>query len=249
MRKSISLFLLLFIAAALFSTKGIAQSLKNIRANASGDQVSITYDIDGGGSAQSFSVSIFISSDNFSRPLSMVIGDVGENVTPGPGKTITWNAADETGNYNGEVVFEIRATPVIGSFRFTSDWNNKKIKRGSRVSINWEGGKSDKVELELYKDNNKISTFGQTVNRGSYTWNVPSNLKGGGNYKIKMVGSNPNEEVYTGSFIVKKKVGLVVKMLPLIVAGGAAYVFLGGEAEGPGSKDPDPLPAPTSPTR
>lgn len=106
--RRILLALLIFCA---YQASG--QRLENIRAEAiaGGDRVAITFDITGGQEGQKFRVSIYGSHNNFSAPLQLVSGDVGE-ITPGKNKRVEWNAKNELVEFNGNVTFEVRADGI-----------------------------------------------------------------------------------------------------------------------------------------
>ena len=73
-------FAILLVAAA---SPTIAQTVQNVRASLDGNDVIIQYDLTGS-QGQKFKVELYSSSNNYSTPLRMVSGDIGENVTPDP---------------------------------------------------------------------------------------------------------------------------------------------------------------------
>src|ERR1700755_762821 len=90
-----------------------AQRLENIHAEVinGGERVMITYDITGVPVNQKFKISVYSSHNNYSAPLTQVTGDI-NNVGPGVGKRIEWNARNEMNDYNGDITFELHADPI-----------------------------------------------------------------------------------------------------------------------------------------
>ena len=67
---------------------------------------------------------------------------------------------------------------------------------GSEFDITWESNSSSNVSIKLYVNSTFNSTIAaNTINDGSYAWNIPSSIASGSNYKIKIT-SNTNSSVY-----------------------------------------------------
>src|SRR5690348_15170169 len=90
---------LLFLLV-LISGIARAQSIENVRAEAFDKMVRITYDLNGK-VEQRFNISVYGSHNNFSSPLRLVSGAVGENQTAGKLKSIEWRIGDELVTYTG----------------------------------------------------------------------------------------------------------------------------------------------------
>ena len=77
---------------------------------------------------------------------------------------------------------------------------------------------------------------------GHYKLTLPKDVKPGKDYRFRISDTkNKDEVVYTGTFIVKRKTPLIVKILP-VVAVGVGVVLLGGGDDGPSNipNPPDP---------
>lgn len=82
-----------------------AQQVINVRAEVLNKTVVVWYDLTGGSSGEKFAVQISYSSDggrNFSAPLRSVTGDVGDGVTAGRGKRITWDVLKDVDGLMGD---------------------------------------------------------------------------------------------------------------------------------------------------
>lgn len=236
-----------------------AQSVSNVRANidpTNVNQVIITYDLTPSALNQTFRIELKSSHDNYALPLTMVSGDVGENITAGNGKRIFWRAREELGLFNGNISFEIVSTLTSSPLRMTSPRLGETFDPGTGMVIEWEGGFShSNMQLELFKSNLFNRKIATTPNTKRYSWEVPADLQQGSDYTIKLYDmSAPADAVMSNNFTinvsaiatqtkpkeekVKKekkgggKAGLIIGGLAL--AGGAAYFLLaGGEEDAP----------------
>jgi hypothetical protein len=215
-----------------------AQKVENTKAEASGDKIIITYDLTVGEPGDRFTVSLFASHNNFSAPVTRVVGDVGQGISEGRGKRIEWDSKSELGKYKGSLTFEISAV-VVAPLTLKTDLVSTK--RGKSIPLRWRGGdQNQNVKIELLKGGELQGVVGTPSNKGSYEWNVPSNQKTGKDYSLRLV--NGSETVSSPSFAIKPKIPIWVKIsVPLVAAG----VLLMPKSEGGGTSS-DRLTAPPS---
>lgn len=217
-----------------------AQTIQHVKAVFLDGKVTVTYDLTGGKPDQKFALDLYGSHNNFSKPLAKVSGDVGKNITPGVGKKIIWEAAQEFSTYRNDITFKIKGEAMPLPFVVKSPAGGK-LKRGKKTIITWDGGKpSQNVKLELFQGATLINAITETTNTGQFTWSIPKK-QSKGNYTIKLTADQ--ETVYSPAFKIKAKSPFLFIALPMVAAGGAAAVLLGGGG-GSGSKDlpwaPDP---------
>lgn len=222
MRK-ILLFLLLIPAIHLS-----AQRIENVKAEVygEGEKVVITYDINGASQGQKFKVQVYGSHNNYAAPLTLVSGDVGRDreLAGGAGKRVEWSAKSELKDFTGDVTFEVRAEIVAATFIVLNPGSGSKFKRGKAAEITWQGGTAgENVRLDLLKSGSVISQIASTQNAQKYSWIVPKTVAKGGDYQVRLSGESGT--VMSGTFAVKSKTPLIVKVLP-VVAVGVALVFI-----------------------
>ena len=231
--------LLCTLCAALCIDVSYAQALKNIKAQAEGDLVIITYDLEAPDNNQKFNVELYSSHDNYRNPLRYLQGDYGDNVLPGKNKRIEWNAKSELNSYQGNVTFEVRATMAMPALRFTNPAAGTKFKRGKAYTIAWEGsGVNENSKVQLYNNGAVSQTIGQAGNERRVTWVVPDGMALGKNYSIRLV--NGTDEIASSpEFAIGRKIPLGLKIVPVIAVGAVAYLILGNS-----TIENEPLPEP-----
>ena len=112
-----------------------AQKVENVRFEQVGKQIIIYYDLTGTRSGQTYDVQVFCSTDGgltFGNPLKQTVGDIGRNITGGPGKKIIWEVLGEQDKLTGEVVFEIWIRNNIKSGSVANSKN--KLERNAEVT-------------------------------------------------------------------------------------------------------------------
>jgi hypothetical protein len=105
---------LLFITFLLAGFTAISQNVTNIKAQLSGQEIVVNYNIGGAKFNQEFTVSLFISRDNgktWQGPLKEVSGDVGSSIKSGA-HSITWDMMKEIPMTGEELIFDVRAVTV-----------------------------------------------------------------------------------------------------------------------------------------
>lgn len=213
MRKPVFLIFLV----PLFS---FSQKIENTKAEATGEKIIITYDLIRGEPGDSYTVSLFASHNNFSAPLTRVIGDIGPNVKEGQRKRIEWESKAELGKYKGALSFEIE---VIVFAPFSLKTYLTSSRRGKALPLTWRGGnQSQDVKIELLKGGIVQGTVGTSENKGTYQWNIPTKQKAGKDYSLRL--SNGKETVDSEVFAIKPKVAMWIKVLPAVVLGAVLVV-------------------------
>ena len=189
-----------------------------------------------------YTVRVYSSKDNYLNPLKELSGDVGMEVSPGFGKEIVWDAAKELGSsYDGELSLEIRARVYIPFINVDSFSDIETITRKRKRNITWTGGRASNVlNFDLYREDEKIITFSNVANVGHYLLELPVHTKPGkGYYFIISDSKNKDEVVRTSEFKVKRKTPLLLKKIPILSLGLAAYILFEPEED-------NTLPAPPS---
>lgn len=238
------LLILLFISIQT----AFGQRVNNVRAQAKGNIVTITYDLLGTLSGQIYTVSIYSSHNGMSAPLTQVKGEVGPDIKPGQNKTIEWGAKKELSNFEGDVTFEIRAVLTYSPMRFTTPQKNALYKRGKNYKLTWIGAvANENLQIELYNDTTRVVEIGRTPNKGLLEWQVPLNTAPGKTYKYKISSvDKPGNFAFSNTFIVKRKTPTWVKVLPVagIVTGVIYYIISrdGNTQGGPAEETDLPLP-------
>ncbi len=236
-------FVLIVFLSCSFS---YAQSIQNVKASPlQNGIVTVTYDIVGEKANQKFIIELYGSNNNFTKPLIQVAGDVGKDITGGSGKRIIWSASDELSDYKGEISFRVKGSVIGMPFVFISPIEGRAIRRGKNTDLKWEGGTTNQIiKLELYKGNVQINAIAETKNSGTYNWNVPKNLEKG-NYTVKLIAGQEN--VSSKVFVVKSKIPLLLKALPILAVGGAVIALGGGGSKGTGTPASSDLPVAPDP--
>lgn len=228
-----------------------AQKIENVRATATEDQIIVTYDLIGATAGQEFRIQLYSSVDNFSSALLKVTGDIGNRIPAGLQRRIVWNSREELKNVKAEVTLEVRgealaplvpqvekpvvSTATIAPYSVRSP-GGAGVRRGKTISIIWSGGAAEEnISLDLLQNDAVQQKITVMKNSGNYQWSIPSKMKTG-HYQVKLTG--PNGDATSNTFKIKPKVGLMIKLLPVLAAGGVAAVLLSGSKK---SKDlPEP---------
>lgn len=220
-----------------------AQSIAVKNVSLDGDNIILDYSLLDTVPDRSFSVSLYISLDNFVTPVKEVRGDHGVALKPGNEKKLIWSAKQELGaSYTGKVSLELRARLYV-PFIFFDDFD--QIKRGKPKPVTWRGGsRQSTLNFELYNKNDEKVTTIPNINAeaGHTNLYIPTDVKPGKGYHFKITdGKNKDQVVYTGRFAVKRKVPLAAMALPVIAVGGVISLLGGGDG-GPGEIDGPPSP-------
>lgn len=235
----------LFVLVALVAR---GQQVTITKVEVAGPQIIVTYDLDDSNPNHSYWLSLYSSSDNFTKALTRVTGDIGQEVKPGVSKKIIWNLQEEIGGYRGKLALEIRGRVYVPFVRVSGFGRGQKYKRGTSQAIRWEAGGSGTIDVELFKGDKRVAYDLGTANDGTTTIVIPANAKPGKDYTMRFTNtSNREETISTGTFSVVRKVPLGLKVLPLIAIGGAAAALGGGGGGGDNGGGNGEIPLPDFP--
>ena len=222
--------LLLCIIVCTFVANSYSQVLENVKTAYSGDKVIITYDLVSDDPVLRFKISAFSAHDNYTSPLQHVTGAVGENVAPGRGLRIEWDARSSLPpNFNGTISVRLKgvAIPKIKTLE------QSVYKKGNTINVAWVGGaKTDKMNLELMREGEVYKVMGSALeNTNSFSWKIPSGVKAGKDYTIRLTdATDPLQPSVSSNFEIKPKIPMLVKIaVPVVIIGGViAATQLGG---------------------
>lgn len=240
MKKTFTILLIPFLSYC-----ASAQNLSNVTASLQGTKIIINYDLEAPVASFLYQVEVYSSLDQYKEPLKGVSGDVGNKVASGKGKKVEWQADKDISAYDGEVDFKLKTQLTFAPWLILNPSGEKSFKRGKASEILWTGyaNGAKKVNVELQRNGQAISSTDAINNSGKMEFNFPKNLKTGDGYQIKIVNNvNANDQAISKEFKIKRKLPLVVKFLPIVILGGVAAAVLGG-----GQKSESPSQPPATP--
>jgi len=220
-----------FLCASIF---GYSQKIEHVDVRLDGEDLIITFDLRPKDFvSERYSVDVFSSRDGYTTPLVLTSGE-SKDVRPGNRLQYIINAADNFTGFRGDLDFKIDAKLTFSPITVTEPLSGRKFKKGSMIQISWRGGlDKDTYELDLYKDDINVSSIESGISTRNYLWVMPKNTKAG-SYKLKVAaGNDPDNAAISTEFIIKKKLPLVVKLLPLFAIGAGVYVLTTGGGDSP----------------
>lgn len=136
--------------------------------------------------------------------------------------------------------------PNVFNFSFINPSKGVKFRRGKEYRITWKGHpKEIPVGLELYKDNKLVYTINPVIIGNYFTWNIPSDMKLGKGYQIKIINLKNKENAEMSSvFAIRRKVPLGLKITGIAAVGGIAWYVITQDPFGGNDADENLLPAP-----
>lgn len=220
-------YLLSLIFLSIPFLQGWAQEVQNVQANAEKNSVIIIYDLISDVQEQKFNIELRSSINNFTTPLQEVTGDVGPDQSPGIGKTITWAALKEQGNFSGSVTFEITAELTFSPLSITNPSEGASVKLGKPLDVKWQGGdRGRNLKMAILQGTTTVNEIQNVGSGGSYIWEVPKTLAKGDNYQIKLFDpTKPNDAAMSAQFQLKKT-SILIYVIPGVVAAGVATALL-----------------------
>lgn len=235
-------FFILFLCAC-FGAQAQQAFIKKIELT--GNKVIVYYDLDDDNPNNEYQMNLFISKDKFVTPMSKVKGDVGDEIKPGTGKKIEWNIFEELGSYKGDLELEIRGKVFVPFVKIQSFGTKQALKRGKAYDMIWRPGNTNPLHIEVFKGSQRMQGELNLPNNGKYTVNLGPHLKPGGGYRVKITDSKRTDDfVYSDEFVVKRKVPLLLKAIPILGAG--AFVALSGGGSSGSSEIPGPPSLPST---
>lgn len=239
-------YLVCLVLSMLYVARGNAQNLELKSVELKNDKLELHYDLLDSLEDRFYSIRLYSSADGYLNPLTKIRGDVGLEVKPGKDKVVSWAVREELApDFNSKVSIEIRAK-IFVPFINTESINQYKVyKRKRKYNLTWKGGTPQNIlNFDLYHNEDKVTSFPNLANVGHHELELPSHIKPGKNYRFRISDAkNKDEVVYTSTFRVKRKVPLLMKVIPGLMAGSALYILLSpkeGESDLPGA--PSELP-------
>lgn len=219
----------------MLGTSVIAQKVDIKKIEMAGEKIIVHYDLDDSNPNNEYKINLFASTNNYGTPMTKVSGDVGEQITNGVNKKITWNVKEELGAYKGNISLEVRGRVHIPVAKFSGITTNTKMKRGKTHVVTWKAGNTNPVHVELFKGGQRVSGDLNQPNNGSYSLFVPQHASIGSDYTIRITDARNSEEVVNSQpFSVRRKVPMLLKVLPVLAVGGAVAAMAGGGGGGGG---------------
>jgi hypothetical protein len=109
--------LFVLLIGVISATSGFSQTVINVVARAEGEQVLISYDLQGN-AGESYEVRLSCSRDggkSFTVTPAIVSGAVNRWEAPGTAKAIVWEAKKDLGEFEGDLQFKVTATGKGGT--------------------------------------------------------------------------------------------------------------------------------------
>jgi len=230
------------LIACMIAVQADAQDFIINKIERTGSDVVIHYDLLDSITNRSYTINVYASTDNYINPLAEVSGDIGLEIKPGGNRKITWNAQKELGDdFNGTLSLEVRGRIYIPFVRLDGFDDFKIFKRNKDYKITWTGGRGNQVlNFNLYKGDEKITVFPNVANVGEYNLKFEQ-VKPGKGYYFKIEDNrNKDDVVLTETFFIKRKVPLLLKVVPLLAI-GFVLSTLSSDGDGGDNSIPDPI--------
>jgi len=208
---------------------GSTQEINISKIELAGPDVVIHYNLIDDNLDRKYALHLYSSLDDYIQPLALVAGDIDIDISVGGNKKVIWHAKEEMGEeFTGDVGLELKGSVYIPFISMDGFDDIGTFKRGKPYNLVWSGGRGDNVlNFELYRGENKIHSFEERPNVGNTALSIPTGVKPGKNYKLKISDTrNRDEVVYTGTFQLKRKIPLGLKLGITFVLGGAAGYFI-----------------------
>lgn len=232
--------LILLLFSFFFHASAQEFSIKQIQLG--GDLLTLHYDLIDTVKDHTYSIYVYSSKDNFLSPLEKISGDVGLEVRPGVNRKVIWRAKEELGPaFQGEIELEVRGRLYIPFIRFEGFKDVESRKRGVPFLVKWSGGTRQNIlNFQLYQRDKLRHTFANAPNNSEHKITIPTSVKPGKGYYFKISDTkNKDQVVNTSTFEIKRRYPLALKVVPLLVVGGAIY-FLLPDSEKPIDGPPGP---------
>jgi hypothetical protein len=237
----------LIVSLLLLGASVSAQKVDIKKIEVAGEKIIVHYDLDDSNPNNEYQINLFASTNNYGTPLAKVSGDVGNEITHGLNKKITWNIKEELGPYKGKLSLEVRGRVHIPVAKLTNVTTQSKFKRGKTHTISWKAGNTNPVHIELMKGGQRITGELNQPNNGTFNLFIPDHAAIGKDYTIRITDARNSEEVVNSQpFGVSRKIPLLLKALPVVAVGGLVVALAGGGGGGGGTNGPSAIPDPPS---
>ena len=229
MRPKKLLPVLLFATLTCLTLFSNAQEFRISTVELTGESIILHYDLIDTVKSRTYSINVYSSKDNFLSPLTKVKGDAGLEVRPGLNKKIVWASKEELGSdFHADLELEIRGRVYIPFVRFNDFDANRVIRRGVPTPLTWSGGSRQNIlNFAIFRGDDFITVIPNVANTGSYDIVLPTDIKPGKGYRF-VVSDNKNKDqsMQTSTFEVKRKIPLLVKIVPLALVVGAVPLLV-----------------------
>jgi len=136
--------------------------------------------------------------------------------------------------------------PNVFDFSFINPSQGVKFRRGKEYRITWKGNPREiPVGLELYQNKKLVYTINPVIIGNLFTWNIPSDMKLGKGYQIKITNlKNKENSEFSSVFRIKRKVPLGLKIAGIAALGGAVWYIVTEEPFASDEPEENLLPEP-----
>lgn len=117
----------------------------------------------------------------------------------------------------------------------------KGYKRGKTYTLKWQGAPQEEaVKVELYRGQMQIKSLYQGAGKSTYAWTVPTDLKVGGKYEVRLtpVKGPASAATITPAFAIRRKIPFVLRPLAAGIVVYVVWKLLDGPP--PGKELPEP---------
>ncbi|MEQ9217916.1 MAG: hypothetical protein RLO17_07740 [Cyclobacteriaceae bacterium] len=221
------------ISMMLMGLNSMAQQFDITIIEQTQDNLIVHYDLLDTTQDRTYSIYLYLLTDSTIAPVKEVIGDVGLEVRPGINNRIIWNARKELGSdFKGKIELEVRGKVYVPFIEFEGFPENQVLKRGKSYTFAWSGRSSSNIlEFKLYRGEELKAVLPEVANTGDANIEMPTSIKPG-KYRFYITDSrNKDQEVHSPVFIVKPRVPFLLKVVPLVIAGGVATYFITREEQ------------------
>lgn len=218
----------------------VAQTFSITKVERISDQIVLHYDLMDTVASRRYTINLYSSSDSFTTPLEKVAGDIGLEVKPGGNRRIIWKARDELGAaFAGNVRLEVRGKVYVPFVKLDGFDDYKVFKRKKSYKVTWTGGRGNSVlNFDLYRGDKRITSYPNIANVGYHNL-VFADVKPGKNYRLRISDAkNKDDVVYSAPFRIRRKVPLLLKVVPMAAVGYLVYSLSAGADSAPGG-EPD----------
>jgi hypothetical protein len=230
MRRTTPIVLFLLTSSFVF-----AQKVAVKRVELAGQKIIVHYDLEDSNPNNEYQIFLYSSQNNYTTALTNVKGDVGNEVKPGSNHKIEWSITDELGPYKGKLSLEVRGRVFTPVAKINNIATGASFKRGKSHQVNWKPGNSNAINIELFKGGQRVSGELSQPNNGSFTLFIPEHASIGKDYTVKITDTRNSEDfVYSQPFTVKRKIPLLLKVIPVVAVGGVIAALAGGGGGGGG---------------
>ncbi|MBL7834067.1 MAG: hypothetical protein JNK18_08935 [Cyclobacteriaceae bacterium] len=230
-------FLIFLSCALLLFGKVAGQNIEISGIALNNKQITVTYNLNDSVPSNSYIIRVYSSWDGFTQPLNAT-GDVGLDIKTGLHRSFVIPVPADS-LLNKPLSLEIRGRLFIPFINTSAINQYKKFKRQVDYNLSWTGGSAQNILVfDLYDRNNrKVHAFTNIGNAGHHTFRFPTHIRPGTYYFRISDSKNEDEVVTTNPFIIKRKVPLWLKAIPVLGAGSLAIILLSNSQSGQGSGD------------